>query len=134
MAEVSAALDRGLVVIPVLVDNAEMPEEELLPEALWPLRRRQALRLSHTSFNTDVEKLVDALTEIESTKQAPTPVHPADPPPSREALFRDPDYSRAVATAYRRQWSEAVDLFTAVQRRFPTDRRVQHPAGRGEGR
>ena len=34
VAEVSAAFDRGLVVIPVLVDDAEMPEEELLPEAL----------------------------------------------------------------------------------------------------
>ena len=65
VAEVSAALDRGLVVIPVLVDNADMPEEEELPEALWPLRQRQALRLSHASFNTDVDKLVDALTELE---------------------------------------------------------------------
>ena len=77
VAEVSAALDRGLVVIPVLVDNAEMPEEEQLPEPLRPLRRRQALRLSHASFNTDVEKLVDALTEIEKRKQAPMPSRPA---------------------------------------------------------
>ena len=125
MAEVSAAFDRGLVVIPVLVDNAEMPEEKQLPEALWPLRRRQALRLSHASFNTDVEKLVDALGEIEGTKQAPTPSRPAEPTPSRDALFRDPDYSKAVAAAYRKEWSQAVEYFAAVQQRFPTDGRVQ---------
>jgi tetratricopeptide (TPR) repeat protein len=122
LAEVSAALDRGLVVIPVLVDNAEMPEEDELPEALWPLRRRQALQLSHASFNTDVDRLVEALIGLENRKRTPAPT--PEPVPSRDALFRDPDYSRAVAAAYRRQLSEAVDLFTAVQRRFPTDARV----------
>ena len=127
VTEVSAALKRDLVVIPVLVDDAEMPEEAQLPQALWPLRRRQALRLSHASFNSDVEKLVDALTEIEHRKRTPGPSRVAQPAPSRDALFRDPDYSRAVAAAYRRQWSEAVALFMAVQQRFPTDERVRTP-------
>ena len=127
VAEVSTALDRGLVVIPVLVDDADMPEEQELPEALWPLRQRQALRLSHASFNTDVDKLVDALTALENRKRVPGPTPPAQPAPSRDALFRDPDYSRAVAAAYRRQWAEAVELFTAVQQRFPTDERVRTP-------
>ena len=70
---------------------------------------------------------MDALTEIEHRKRTPGPSRVAQPAPSRDALFRDPDYSRAVAAAYRRQWSEAVALFMAVQQRFPTDERVRTP-------
>ena len=55
----------------------------------------------------------------------PSHRRPAEPTPSRDALFRDPDYSKAVAAAYRKEWSQAVEHFAAVQRRFPTDGRVQ---------
>lgn len=127
VAEVSAALERSIVVIPVLVDDTEMPSEEELPKPLWPLRSRQALRVGHASFNADVDRLVTALSEIEAREYgSSTPAAPARTP-DRDALFRDPDYSRAVAAAYRREWGQAVELFRSLQERFPDDERVSTP-------
>jgi hypothetical protein len=59
--EVSAALERNVRVIPVLVDGASLPDEEELPEPLRKLVRRQALRISHERFGQDVQVLADSL-------------------------------------------------------------------------
>ena len=48
--EIKAALDRGIRVIPVLVDGASMPASDELPEALQGLARRHAIQLDHESF------------------------------------------------------------------------------------
>src|SRR5262249_50649933 len=55
---------RNIPVIPVLVDGAELPKAEELPEPLRPLVRRQGTRLSHERFGTDVEHLVNSLAKI----------------------------------------------------------------------
>jgi len=61
--EIATALSRKIRVIPVLVDGASMPGAGALPEALRPLARRQATRLSHDRFNADGQGLVTALKE-----------------------------------------------------------------------
>lgn len=61
--EVSAALKRGVPVIPILVDGASMPTELDLPNELKPLTRRHAIELRNTRFADDAEKLVKAVTE-----------------------------------------------------------------------
>jgi hypothetical protein len=59
--EIEAALERGVRVIPVLVDGARMPRADQLPGSLAKLARRQALKLSHDHFGSDVQRLLPAL-------------------------------------------------------------------------
>ena len=72
--EVSTALARGIRVIPVLVDGMTMPSEDNLPTLLQPLARRNAIEISNTRFNFDVERLITAvrkiLDEIEAKRKA----------------------------------------------------------------
>jgi hypothetical protein len=60
-AEVLAALERGLRVIPVLVDDTPMPRPEALPEPLRPLSALSAVALRHDSFEQDMDRLIDAI-------------------------------------------------------------------------
>lgn len=59
--EISAALQRDIFVIPVLVDGASMPDEEDLPDPLKQLASINALNLRHESFGRDVEMLIKAV-------------------------------------------------------------------------
>jgi hypothetical protein len=59
--EIRAALERDIRTIPVLVEGASMPRAEDLPEPLVGLSRRNALRLSHESFDDDVRRLIEVL-------------------------------------------------------------------------
>ena len=63
--EIEAALSRDVPVIPVLVDGAAMPRAEDLPDSLKKLVRRQAIEVSHNRFDSDAERLTEALAEIE---------------------------------------------------------------------
>ena len=59
--EIEAALGRGVRVIPVLVEDAAMPQSADLPDSLKKLARRQALKVDHTRFDFDVEQLAKVL-------------------------------------------------------------------------
>jgi formylglycine-generating enzyme required for sulfatase activity len=59
--EIATALKRGIPVIPILLEGTAMPEAEHLPDDLKALARRQALDVSHASFQTDLDKLVRQL-------------------------------------------------------------------------
>ena len=59
--EITSALNQGKRVIPVLVGDAPMPRSEDLPEALQPLARRNAVRLTYERFRADTQGLVKAL-------------------------------------------------------------------------
>lgn len=48
-------------VIPVLVDGAEMPNRDELPESMNALARRQSIELRHNSFGADTAALAAAL-------------------------------------------------------------------------
>jgi uncharacterized protein YecT (DUF1311 family) len=63
--EIEAALHRSIRVIPVLVDGAALPKTGDLPETLAKLTRRQAIEISLTRFESDVERLVEALSALE---------------------------------------------------------------------
>ena len=63
--EIEAALKRDVPVIPVLVDGASMPHPEDLPDGLKKLTRRQAIEISHTRFDSDAGRLIEALAGIE---------------------------------------------------------------------
>jgi TIR domain len=63
--EIEAALQRSIRVIPVLVDGAALPKTADLPESLAKLTRRQAIEISLTRFDSDVERLLEALSALE---------------------------------------------------------------------
>jgi hypothetical protein len=62
--EIATALTRGVRVIPVLVDGALIPRSLDLPDDLKPLVRRNALRISDTSFNDDSRRLIASLEQV----------------------------------------------------------------------
>lgn len=59
--EIAAALERDIRVIPILVEDADMPRRQELPENLAELADRQALRVRHESFRTDTDQLLAAI-------------------------------------------------------------------------
>jgi hypothetical protein len=63
-AEIAAALRRGIVVIPVLVEGATMPGPDQLPDDLAPLTRRQAIELSDSRWSYDVSLLAATLRRV----------------------------------------------------------------------
>lgn len=67
--EVSAALARDIRVIPVLVDGMTMPNEDSLPSPVQPITRRNAIEVSNTRFNYDVEQLITAVRKILDTSE-----------------------------------------------------------------
>ena len=78
--EVAAALKRGMRVIPVLLDNAELPSAAQLPEDLRALLQRNALELRNTGFAADIDRLAGALREsVGSGAPAPPPAAAAAP-------------------------------------------------------
>lgn len=62
--EVGTALRRTIRVIPVLVQNAEMPGEEALPEELKLLARRNAIEINDSHWDSDLSQLVDTLERV----------------------------------------------------------------------
>lgn len=60
--EIAAALNKKKIkLIPVLLDGAEMPGADDLPEPLKGLSRRNAVLIRHERFNDDVDALVKAI-------------------------------------------------------------------------
>lgn len=85
--EVTAACQRSdVTVIPALVNKAQMPRTEQLPDGMQPLARRNALELSDVRWRYDVGRLSDTLDELLDgytgfgTKRAAEPPAPAPPP------------------------------------------------------
>jgi hypothetical protein len=66
--EISSALARDIHVIPVLVDDASMPDSTDLPDDLAWIARRHGIEISHTRFNTDAQKLISGIESIFETK------------------------------------------------------------------
>jgi hypothetical protein len=62
--EISLALQRGIPVIPVLVDDASMPRAADLRKDLKPLAQRNAVTISDQDFQGDVAKLIKALQRL----------------------------------------------------------------------
>jgi TIR domain len=85
--EVEHSLARAARVIPVLVQDADMPGSRELPEAIRTLARRNAFDLSDSRWRLDVQRLIDALEDIAITlgigrAAAPSPPPAMTPPPA----------------------------------------------------
>ena len=91
--EITAAIKRGVQVIPVLVHGAVMPQEQELPEPLRPLCRLQACEISDDRWESDVSRLGDALAPSiaesvgDLTAAPPTMPIPAGPDRSARGML-----------------------------------------------
>ena len=63
-AEIRAALQQKIPVIPVTVQNAAMPHPEDLPDDIRLLARRNGIELSAIRWKTDVERLIKELDRV----------------------------------------------------------------------
>src|SRR5690349_12991443 len=76
--EIEEALKRGIRIIPVLVDEATIPDAAQLPASLRGLAGRQAVELSPYRFSTDASRLLRTLDEVLAHDPARTT--PSAPP------------------------------------------------------
>jgi hypothetical protein len=68
--EIAAGLERGIPVVPVLVDDASKPRADQLPPELAALASRQAVRISHASFDVDSDRLIASLTKRRKSRRS----------------------------------------------------------------
>ncbi len=61
LRELSAALERGIKIIPVLVNDTKMPSMNDLPEQLQSLVNYNAIELKKNSFHLDLDRLIESL-------------------------------------------------------------------------
>jgi hypothetical protein len=59
--EITAALQRNIPVIPILLDGATIPKASQLPEDLKELASRNGLDVRHASFQDDMDRLIRGL-------------------------------------------------------------------------
>jgi TIR domain len=88
--EIQAALDRGILVVPVLLEGTRMPSRDELPEPLGKLANRNAHRLTDETWKYGVERLVAALRPLVTPPPPPPPPLPAAPPPASESAAPPP--------------------------------------------
>ena len=62
--EVQTALERGVQVIPVLVDGAKPLRRQELPAELHKLARLSALELSPSRYKSDMDRLLDFIRQV----------------------------------------------------------------------
>jgi hypothetical protein len=101
--ELETAFTHGTTVIPVLVEDALMPARESMPRPFRPLAERQAQTLRHTSWERDVDGLVEALTHFSARPRPPeapheSPVSQRSPPARTDAERVAGDVTQRVAS------------------------------------
>jgi uncharacterized protein YecT (DUF1311 family) len=62
--EIAAALKRDIPVIPILIDGAQVPNADQLPDNLKDLALRNGLNVRHDSFHSDTARLIHSLKEL----------------------------------------------------------------------
>ena len=76
--EIATALKRNIPVTPVLLQDAQMPAEQSLPDDLKDLAFRNGFELSHARWRSDVRELVQRL-GLGSAAAAPAEARAASP-------------------------------------------------------
>ena len=120
--EILAALKRNIPVTPVLLQDAEMPSADQLPEELREFAYRNAFELSHARWESDVREMVRRLGLV---RQAPAALpavasvpatRPAAMPVAHPAAAAD---APRPATAPERSHGSSANPSNATPTRFP---------------
>lgn len=98
--EVATALARGVRVIPILIDDAEMPVYSEVPEELTSLLRRNAKPVSFPQFHSDIDSLIRVLKKVLSGADARTAESIPDPEnkAARDAAYEELPLSICLET------------------------------------
>jgi hypothetical protein len=145
--EISTALQRQILVIPVVVDGANPPNRKTLPETLTALSRRQAVPLDHATFRTDVTVLFSAIEDTLRVSPArtdnranvpnptnasqslsaklaePTPTRPAAEPPVADELV--PSFRTISEAQNRMAVLRSEEVIKALERAWNESSRDQ---------
>jgi hypothetical protein len=79
--EVQSALERGVRVIPVLVDGAKPLQQQQLPSGLQELARLNALELSYGRYQYDADRLLDLIQRVLAAASTPSAMDAAQKGP-----------------------------------------------------
>ncbi|HEX6595596.1 MAG TPA: toll/interleukin-1 receptor domain-containing protein [Acidimicrobiales bacterium] len=83
--EIGSALAREILVVPVLVEDAQPPTAADLPPALRGLTKRNCLELRAVDWDDGMRKLSEALEDVVRPLAKRPPPPPPDPPPPVQA-------------------------------------------------
>jgi hypothetical protein len=112
--EIEVALNRDLLVVPVLVEGAEMPREHELPEGLQPLTRRNAITLRHSSFKADVMRIIGVIEGRAGTQQSVDEATGTRDPGRVERLRELEDLVRQRTNRPPTPWRPHIDALLGV--------------------
>lgn len=118
--ELAAAFARDIRVIPVLVQGAQMPRPQDLPEALRSLSRRHAFDLSDQRWRQDVDRLVGTLEKILASQRE-----------SRRLVAEEEEAERRRREAEARRQAESE---AEAQRQAEENERLRQAAAEAERR
>jgi len=117
--EIEHALQRNILVIPVLVGGASMPPIEELPPNLASLGRRQALPITELDFEHDLERLIRALEQ--ALNESTAAKQPSQRPPENELNGL---LSRARSAIAAQDWNAAIPALQSALALNPADAEV----------
>lgn len=109
--ELSRAFERGIPVVPVLLESAEIPPPEALDNCLLNICRAQAERIRLDTWDSDLAHLISTLSQlitgiVRRTPSFPTGIRIARPYPNqKECPVLSPD-ELTEAIQYIPNWSE----------------------------
>jgi hypothetical protein len=118
--EIQAALEREIRVIPVLVDGAVMPDRENLPDRVQGLARRNAVRVDHETFHSDVAILLDVV-----ERSLPTPQKAVE----STVMTGAPVTERVIDIEHVEQTLDADNVRAVYQRAIDSGHTDLIPAG-----
>lgn len=112
-AELATALRHDARVIPVLVDDAEMPTANDLPPELAPLARRNALVVSSRSWQSDVGRLGSTIEVILAADRRAAPLE-AQPQIGSDVAYSDEKLTSLLDADARLQRTRWIALGLAI--------------------
>src|SRR2546430_13057559 len=106
--EIAGALQRGIPVIPILVDKAHMPIEDTLPDDLKPLVFRNGLMLdSGIDFHHHADRLITGIRRLLKNVEPASGHGSKERSRSSSAFARDSDDRRAPRSRFK--WLGVLD-------------------------
>jgi hypothetical protein len=105
--EIATALKRNIPVTPVLLQRAQMPAEQSLPDDLKDLAFRNGFELGHARWHSDVREMVQKL-GLGSAAAAPSEARLASP--AKSIALDQPDSLRRAARGPTRGLRDAAGL------------------------
>jgi hypothetical protein len=106
--EIEAALDRNILVIPVLVDGAMMPTPGDLPDSIRKLSRRNALRVNNESFRRDFDWLFEVIQKALSEYKSESADTKRLDPTAFRRLFKPSQPVVQPSPGAREEWTAKV--------------------------